>query len=35
MIRKLIHAFRILTGQRNVPKICAAICEILDIKEED
>ena len=27
------YMYKILTGQRNAPKIVAAICEILDIKE--
>lgn len=28
------YMYKILTGQRNAPKIVAAICEILSIKEE-
>lgn len=27
------YMYKILTGQRNAPKIVAAICEILNIKE--
>ena len=27
------YFYKILTGQRNAPKIVSAICEILDIKE--
>lgn len=27
------YMYKILTGQRNAPKIVAAICEILSIKE--
>ena len=27
------YMYKILTGQRNAPKIVDAICEILDIKE--
>lgn len=27
------YMWKILTGQRNAPKICAAICEILNIKD--
>lgn len=27
------YMYKILTGQRNAPKIVAAICEILDIAE--
>ena len=27
------YMYKILTGQRNAPKIVAAICEILDIKD--
>jgi hypothetical protein len=27
------YMYKILTGQRNAPKICAAICEILNIQE--
>lgn len=27
------YMYKILTGQRNAPKIVAAICELLDIKE--
>lgn len=27
------YMYKILTGQRNAPKIVAAICEILDIQE--
>ena len=27
------YMWKILTGQRNAPKICAAICEILNIRE--
>lgn len=27
------YLYKILTGQRTAPKICAAICEILNIKE--
>ena len=27
------YMYKILTGQRNAPKIVAAICEILEIKE--
>lgn len=27
------YMYKILTGQRNAPKVVAAICEILDIKE--
>ena len=29
------YMYKILTGQRNAPKIVAAICEILDIKEKE
>lgn len=29
------YMYKILTGQRNAPKICAAICEILNIREEN
>lgn len=29
------YVHKILTGQRNAPKIVSAICEILDIKKED
>ena len=29
------YMYKILTGQRNAPKIVEAICEILDIKKED
>ena len=28
------YMYKVLTGQRNAPKIVAAICEILNIKEE-
>ena len=28
------YMYKILTGQRNTPKIVAAICEILNIKNE-
>lgn len=28
------YMYKILTGQRNAPKIVAAICEILNIPEE-
>ena len=28
------YMYKILTGQRNAPKIVSAICEVLDIKEE-
>lgn len=28
------YMYKILTGQRNAPKIVAAICEIMDIPEE-
>jgi hypothetical protein len=28
------YMYKILTGQRNAPKICAAICEILNIQEK-
>lgn len=27
------YFYKILTGQRNAPKVVSAICEILDIKE--
>ena len=27
------YMYKILTGQRNAPKIVAAICELLDIRE--
>ena len=27
------YMYKVLTGQRNAPKIVAAICEILNIKE--
>ena len=27
------YMYKILTGQRNAPKVVTAICEILDIKE--
>lgn len=29
------YMYKILTGQRNAPKIVAAICEILNIKEKE
>ena len=29
------YMYKILTGQRNAPKIVSAICEILDIKKEE
>lgn len=29
------YMYKILTGQRNAPKIVAAICEILEIKEKE
>lgn len=29
------YMYKILTGQRNAPKIVAAICEILDIEEKE
>ena len=29
------YVHKILTGQRNAPKIVSAICEILDIKKEE
>ena len=29
------YLYKILTGQRNAPKIVAAICEILNIVEEE
>ena len=29
------YVYKIFTGQRNAPKIVSAICEILDIKNED
>lgn len=28
------YMYKILTGQRNAPKIVAAICEVLNIREE-
>ena len=28
------YMYKILTGQRNAPKVVAAICEILNIQEE-
>ena len=28
------YMYKILTGQRNAPKIVAAICELLNIQEE-
>lgn len=28
------YMYKILTGQRNAPKIVAAICEILNIREQ-
>ena len=28
------YMYKILTGQRNAPKIVASICEILDISEQ-
>lgn len=28
------YMYKILTGQRNAPKIVAAICEILNIRED-
>ena len=28
------YMYKILTGQRNAPKIVAAICEVLSIREE-
>ena len=28
------YMYKILTGQRNAPKIVSAICELLDIQEE-
>ena len=29
------YTYKILTGQRNAPKIVAAICEILNIQKEE
>ncbi len=29
------YMYKILTGQRNAPKIVAAICEILNIEEKE
>jgi hypothetical protein len=29
------YMYKILTGQRNAPKIVTAICEILNIEQED
>ena len=29
------YMYKILTGQRNAPKIVAAICEILNIQKEE
>lgn len=29
------YMYKILTGKRNAPKIVAAICEILNIKEKE
>lgn len=29
------YMYKILTGKRNAPKIVAAICEILNIQEEE
>ena len=29
------YLYKIFTGQRNAPKIVAAICEILNIKEKE
>ena len=29
------YMYKILTGQRNAPKIVAAICEILSIQEQE
>lgn len=29
------YLYKILTGQRNAPKIVAAICEILNIEEKE
>ena len=29
------YLYKILTGQRNAPKIVAAICEILNIQEKE
>ena len=29
------YLYKILTGQRNAPKIVTAICEILNIKEKE
>ena len=29
------YMYKILTGQSNAPKICAAICEVLNIQKAD